>query len=284
MAEELEVVKLLIGRQLANETKKLGTLVNLRHAEFKVFSQWGDDGIIQYLVSRLDIPVLKFIEFGVEDYLEANTRFLLQNDNWSGLVMDCSDKNVAFIKSDDIYWKHDLTALSAFVTVDNINQTLSDSAFKGEIGLLHIDIDGNDYWIWEALEVVEPAIAVIEYNSLFGPERSITIPYDPNFSRFDAHHSGLYAGASLPALCDLAAAKGYAFVGSNSAGNNAYFVHRSCLGELRELSVAEGYVQSKFREHRNEQGQLTYQSGMNAIEQIRGLPVFNTRTKSIEEF
>ena len=159
---------MIIGKMLANEIRKAGLLENLLDAEFKVFSQWGDDGIIQYLVNQLDIPVKNFIEFGVEDYTEANTRFLLLNNNWSGLVMDCSEENVAYIKNDDIYWKHDLTAICAFVTAENINKTISEAGFTGEIGLLHIDVDGNDYWIWKAIDIVSPIIAIIEYNSLFG--------------------------------------------------------------------------------------------------------------------
>ena len=280
---DIDSAKLLTGKLFAQQVKQSAPVKSLEDVEFRVFSQWGDDGIIQYLVNLLDVPVTKFVEFGVENYREANTRFLLQNNNWSGLVMDGSEENIAFIKNDEIYWKYDLAAIASFVTTDNINQLLADAFFSGEIGLLHVDIDGNDYWIWQAIDVIEPVIAIIEYNSLFGPERAITIPYDPSFSRFEAHHSGLYAGASLAALCDLAGEKGYAFIGSNSAGNNAYFVRKDCLGELRELSVAEGYVSSKFREHRNELGELTYLSGHQAIQRLSGLPVFNTRTKSIEE-
>lgn len=275
--------KILIGKMYANEIKKAGTLGNLHDAEFKVFSQWGDDGIIQYLVNRLDIPVKRFVEFGVSDYTEANTRFLLLNDNWSGMVIDCSEENVTYIKNDEIYWKYDLTATCAFVTTENINGRLTEAGYAGEIGLLHIDVDGNDYWIWKAIDVVAPVIAIIEYNSLFGPDRAITIPYDPTFNRFVAHHSGIYAGASLPALCDLAEGKGYAFIGSNSAGNNAYFIRKDRLGGINALNASQGYVLSKFREHRDEQGQLTFLPGHEAIERIRGMKVFNTRTSKIEE-
>ena len=275
--------KLIYGKLLSNEIIKLGILNDLHHAEFKVFSQWGDDGIIQYLVNQIDIPEKKFVEFGVENYLESNTRFLLLNNNWSGLVMDGSEENVTFIKSDEIYWKYDLTAKAVFITAENINAKLDEAGFSGEIGLLHIDVDGNDYWIWKAIEDVSPVIAIIEYNSLFGSERAITIPYDPTFYRMDAHHSGLYAGASLAALCDLAEEKGFAFIGSNSAGNNAYFVRKDRLGDLKTTSVEQGYVASKFREHRDEKGQLTYMAGQEAIKHIHGMPVFNTRTKKVEE-
>jgi hypothetical protein len=275
--------KLLIGKLLSNNLK-LGQVKNIHDAEFKVFSQWGDDGIIQYLLNNIDIPEKRFIEFGVADFTESNTRFLLLNDNWSGLVMDCSPDNVNFIKNDEIYWKYDLTALHTFATAENINSTLTAAGYVGEVGLLHIDVDGNEYWIWKAIDCISPVIAIIEYNSLFGPVRSITVPYDPEFDRMKASYSGLYAGASLPALCDLAHEKGYSFVGSNSAGNNAYFVRNDQIGTVRPLSVEEGYVASKFREHRDENGHLTFLSGKEAIKSIADMRVFNTRTKEIEGF
>ncbi|ACH39586.1 MAG: hypothetical protein ACD_55C00099G0005 [uncultured bacterium] len=283
LRKELEDQRLLLGKLLAERTKGKALLERLGDAEFKVFSQWGDDGIIQYLINNLDIRVKKFIEFGVSDYREANTRFLLQNDNWSGLVMDCSEDNVNYIKNDDIYWKYDLTAQSCFITAENINGKLSQAGFSDEIGLLHIDVDGNDYWIWKAIDVVDPLIVIMEYNSLFGIERPITVPYDPGFDRFASHHSGIFAGASLLALCNLAQSKGYAFVGSNSAGNNAYFVREDKVGAIRTLSPQQGYVASKFREHRDEQGNLTFIPGHDAVESIRGMQVFNTTTQTIEE-
>lgn len=275
--------KLLIGKLLSNNMKKC-ELKNIHDAEFKVFSQWGDDGIIQYLINHIDLPIKKFVEFGVADYTESNTRFLLLNNNWSGVVMDCSIDNVNFIKQDEIYWKYDLTAIHTFATAENINATLSIAGLTGEVGLLHIDVDGNDYWIWKAIDCISPIIAIIEYNSLFGPDRAITIPYDPEFDRIKAHHSGLYAGASLSALCDLANEKGYSFIGSNSAGNNAYFVRNDRIGMLRPLSIEEGYVASKFREHRDENGRLTFLTGQEAIKTITGMPVFNNRTQKMESF
>jgi len=279
----LQTNSLLTGKMLSNQLKTQPDLDNIQDAEFKVFSQWGDDGIIQYLVQRLDIPVKNFIEFGVSNYAESNTRFLLLNNNWSGLVMDCSAANVSCIVNDETYWMHDLTAKAAFVTAENVNATLSQSGFRGETGLLHIDVDGNDYWIWKAVETVAPVIVIVEYNSLFGIDRAITVPYDPQFDRFAAHHSGLFAGTSLLALCDLAHSKGYTFVGSNSAGNNAYFVRNDQAGRVKSLTPQQGYVASRFREHRDAEGRLTFLAGSEAIKTVRGMKVFNTRTQSIED-
>jgi hypothetical protein len=269
-----------IWSQLLNENKNIKFL---REAEFKVFSQWGDDGIIQYLINYLDIVNKIFIEFGVEDYLESNTRFLLINNNWSGLVMDGSETNVSKIKKDEIYWKHDLIAKSAFITAENINQLIDEEGIKGSIGLLHIDIDGNDYWIWKVLKVVDPIIMIVEYNSVFGYERAITIPYKSDFVRTSAHFSNLYAGSSILSLCDLAEDKGYAFIGCNSAGNNAYFIKNEFLKDLKPLTAKEGYVESKFRESRDADGELNYLRNENRLGSIIGMPVYNTRSNKIEK-
>ena len=281
--KKLDALSLQTGAYQSQQLKMRGRLSSIHDAEFKVFSQWGDDGIMQYLVSYLDVPNEVFIEFGVEDYRESNTRFLLLNNNWSGLVLDGSTSHINGIQKQDIYWKYDLKAKQSFITAENINQLIAEEGITGEIGILHIDIDGNDYWIWKALSVVEPVIMIVEYNSVFGKERAITVPYKADFVRNAAHYSHLYAGASLMALCDLAATKGYHFVGSNSAGNNAYFIKKGFEKDIPILNIEDGYVESKFRESRNQEGDLTYLRGNDRIEALRGLTVFNTRTNNLEE-
>ncbi len=280
----LENVMLQNGKMLSHLLCKKTDINSLEDVEFKVFSQWGDDGIIQYLVNMLNIETKVFIEFGVEDYLESNTRFLLINNNWSGLIMDGNDDHIYKIKNSHYYWKYDLVAKPAFISAENVNDLIELEDIKGEIGLLHIDIDGNDYWVWKSIKVVNPIIVIVEYNSVFGKNRAITVPYNPSFVRTNAHYSGLYAGASLMALCDLAEEKGYAFVGCNSAGNNAYFVKKESLKNIniKALTLDEGFVDSKFRESRNEQGELNYLKGKERIKELQGLPIYNTRLNKIE--
>ncbi|UFH55971.1 hypothetical protein [Spirosoma sp. KNUC1025] len=270
-----------IGTLLAKNSRKAQSL---REAEFKVFSQFGDDGIIQFLLNRLAISADKFVEFGVENYEESNTRFLLMFNNWRGLVIDGSESNITYIKNDPLYWRHDLTAVNSFITVENINQILADNGFSGRIGVLSIDIDGNDYWVWQAITVAEADIVIIEYNSLFGPDRSITVPYKADFNRIMAHYSGLYFGASLQALCDLGVKKGYAFVGCNNAGNNAYFVKKSLLNGLATHSAQEGYINARFREARNIHGDLTFANKKDRLKEIAGMPVIDCNTGIIEPF
>jgi uncharacterized protein YihD (DUF1040 family) len=285
LQENVDDIKVLHGKLLAQaHLQNLPALKkDIRQAEFKVFSQWGDDGIIQFLVSYLDIPTKTFIEFGVEDYSESNTRFLLINNNWKGVVLDGNPKDIQYIQEDEIYWRHDLTAKQVFVTAENINQVIKESGFTGEIGLLHIDIDGNDYWVWKSIEVVNPIIVIVEYNSVFGMDRAITVPYNPSFDRTEAHYTNLYFGASLKALVQLGEMKEYYFIGCNSNGNNAYFVRRDKIKDLEIKSIQEGYVASRFRESVDKKGNRTFITGENRIELLRGLTVVNTETGAIEK-
>jgi hypothetical protein len=277
--QSILMADILSKHNLANTDNILN---NIQLAEFKVFSQWKDDGIIQFLVGYLDIENTTFIEFGVQNYTESNTRFLLINNNWTGLILDGTESNIQDVHQQEIYWKYNLLAVNAFITADNINGLISQHGFSGEVGLLHIDIDGNDYWIWKEISVISPVIVIIEYNSVFGRDNSWTIPYKADFYRTDAHHSNLYFGSSLQSLCDLSKEKGYTFIGCNSNGNNAYFVRNDKIKGLKPLSAEEGYVQSQFRESRDEQGRLTYISGDDRLNAISGMDIFNTKTKNIE--
>ena len=273
--------KILLGRLLVEQNRKKDS-VSLSDYEFQVFSQWGEDGIIQYLVHKLNINTKVFVEFGVETYHEANTRFLLMKDNWSGLVIDGSKSNIDMIRKQSISWKHSLSSVQKFITAENINTIITGSGIEGEIGILSVDIDGNDYWVTKAIDCIQPIILINEYNSVFGPDRPISVPYDPSFQRTSAHHSNLYYGASLAALTHLANEKGYALVGCNSAGNNAFFVRRDKLSSLIELSVQEAFVDAKFREARDKNGKLLYLTGPQRYEYIKGLPVVNVLTNQMD--
>lgn len=285
LKKEVDCLKINNGKLLGEFNflfKKEEILKDIKKAEFKVFSQCGDDGIIHFLCSYLDIPEKIFVEFGVENYTECNTRFLLVNDNWRGVVMDGSVSNIASVRNEELYWLYDLTAIPVFITAENINQLLLDNKCEGEIGLLHIDIDGNDYWVWKAIKVIEPVIVIVEYNSLFGFENPFTIPYNDKFIRIESHYSNMYFGTSILSLVDLAQTKGYSFIGCNSSGNNAYFVKNDKLKDLTPKSPKEGYVESKFADTRDKTGQLSYVRGHGRHALIDGCEVYNTRTNKQE--
>lgn len=248
---------------------------SLSDYEYRFYSQFGDDGIIEYLTSLIPNSHQRFIEFGVENYEEANTRLLLLRDNWTGLVMDGSKENIEQIRRSPDFWRYDLTAVPSFITAENINDIIVENGFSGPIGLLSIDIDGNDYWVWEALEVIKPLIVICEYNSIFGPSAPVTIPYDSSFARSKAHYSNLYAGTSLAALDHIAKQKGLRFLGCNAAGNNAYFVNESLEINLPFPSLDEGFVNSKFREALGADGKLLYKRADQCLHLIDELPVIN---------
>jgi len=273
----MEEMAVLQGRTLALANADRAPLNSIRDAEFKVFSQFGDDGIIQYLIRETGITKeeTSFIEFGVQDYTESNTRFLLINDNWRGMIIDGSKQYMDSVRESNFYWKYDLTAVHAWINRDNINQLIGDSGFSGSTGILSIDIDGNDYWVLEKIDVVNPVIIIAEWNGLFGPTHTISIPYDPNFQRHRAHYSHLFWGASVGAFEYLAKKKGYSLVGSNSAGNNLHFVRNDRLGRLKRLSPIEAFIEPRFRESRDASGKLNFLSGDQRRAELLDMPVFD---------
>ena len=254
----------------------------IQKKEFRVYSQFGDDGIIQWLIYALDIEKGKFIEFGVGDYYESNTHFLLINNRFAGFVMDGSNQNIDTVRQSSIYWRYKLSAHQHFIDRDNVQGLLAVSGFK-KIELLHIDLDGNDYWILDALDLsdLDPDILILEYNSTFGKDRSISVPYDPAFSRMSAHYSGKYFGASLLALNALAQSKGYYFIGCNSAGNNAYFLANRFLSMIPGTNIIDGFQEAGYRESRDRRGILTYSDTDQELDQMRGKPVIDIKTDKV---
>ncbi len=267
----INVAKILIHKQqkLDNVNKDLNTY------EFKVFSQFGDDGIIQFLINNLKFENddKNFIEFGVEDYTESNTRFLLMNNNWSGVVLDSDPQNIKKMKERDYYWKHKLDAYCEFITKDNINDII-DKNFDGNIGIISIDIDGNDYWVFKEIKK-KPILFIVEYNSLFGLQKKVTIPYKENFNRSNEHYSNLYWGCSLNALIDEANKKGYKFIGTNLAGNNSYFVRNDKYALIKDKILNFNKNVSKFRESRDVNKKKSFLDKKNQIKLINNLDLYD---------
>jgi hypothetical protein len=275
LQEDVERATILAAQPVIDRIKNQGVVARLSEVEFRAFSQFGDDGIIQYLIHHLSPLPDCFIEFGVQTYRESNTRFLLLNNNWRGLIMDADRASILQIQKEPLYWRNDLTAVSAFIDRDNIDRLIAEHGFNGDLGLLSIDIDGNDYWVWERISVIRPTMVIVEYNSVFGPDLAVTVPYDDHFMRLKAHYSGLFWGASLRAFHLLAQQKGFTLVGCNSAGNNAYFVRKDKIGSLHAVEPREAFVESRFRDSRDQSGELTHLSGSARWDAIADLEVFD---------
>jgi len=278
ISQSMDRLLLLSGRQACMQLRPNRNIMTFEEIEFRVFSQWSEDGIIEWILQNLPVYPKTFIEFGVETFQEANTRFLIENRNWKGLVIDGSDENIRLLHSNKLYWMFDLTAVAEFIDRENIDQIITKNGFAGELGILSIDIDGNDYWVLEAINCVNPIIIICEYNAILGDKYPITIPYDPSFSRLAAHHSGLYFGASIAAIKSLANRKGYKFLGTNSNGINAFFIRKDLFHYLEPLIGNRKAYPSKHRDSRDANGVLTYSSGLTRYELIKHLPIIRLDT------
>lgn len=282
LMSDLEAIRMGQGKILAElNRQKAGR--SIQDYEFGIFSQWGEDGILQKLISDLPIQNRTFIEFGVEDFSESNCRFLMMNDHWRGYVIDGSEKWISALLKSNWLWKHDLRARCALVTRDNVNELLLGSGFDRDVGVLSIDVDGVDYWLLDAIDTYAPRILIVEYNALFGSARKISVPYDASFSRRQRHYSDLYFGASLPALAYLAARKGYTLVGTESAGVNAFFVRNDLAAHCAFATTVEAaFTESPVRQSRDQAGRLNYLDRAASLDAIRGLPVVNVETGATE--
>ena len=254
---------------LQNELK-YENFKSINDAELKIFSQNGEDGIIDFLLFKLSIKNPKFVEIGVENYDESNTRFLYESCGSIGLIIDGSF-NVEELKNKLEYWKGRISLVNKFVTSDNVNHILEKKNFNRDLDLFSIDIDGIDYWVIKKLPEKISKIFIAEYNPVFGPDLEITIPNINNFDRTNYHYSNLCWGMSLKALIKLMKLKGYIFVGTNLFKNNAFFISNDfkddliTLTENINLNNLNNYTDHLFMESRDKNSKLTY---LNKFQQI----------------
>lgn len=222
-------------------------LPNFNETGFKVFSQFEEDGKLLYIFSILGMGNKTFVDLGSNDCINSNCANLVVHFNWRGLFVD-GDKNLIeigkkFYKKTPNFWSYKPKFVHAFLTKKNVNKIIQQEGFEGEIELLSIDIDGNDYWIWESLEIIQPKVVIIECQLAFGLEEKV-IPYREDFKE-DVRNSNNY-GASAFALQKLGMQKGYRLVGANEYGNNLFFI-KNGLAEIQlpEVSV-ESLLQHPF--------------------------------------
>lgn len=222
---------------VSKESQKL----QFQAAEYKVSSQNGEDGILLYIFSKIGVTNRITIEFGVGDGSQCNSLNLIVNFGFRGLFIEANSEDVG--RGKKLLEQNGVTDhkfQNSFVTTENINELFESNGISGEIDLLNIDIDGNDYWIWECIEKVNPRVVVLEYNSSFGPKASLTVPYKADFNRWNFDPSGWYHGASLTALTKLGEKKGYDLVACDSFGVNAFFVRKD-INIFSATSPEESY-------------------------------------------
>lgn len=274
---------ILKAKVLQNINSKKKKINNLKEVEFKVFSQWGEDGIIEWIISKTNRLPEIFIEIGTEDYVESNTRFLLQNRNWDGYLIEANSENVKKIKKKNFFWKHNLKISNSFINKENINTELEKMKIPKKIGLLSIDIDSIDYWVLKEINKIDPVIIICEFNPLFGKKKEVTVKYKKKFIRNDEHYSNLFYGASIQAYIKLLKSRDYRFIGTNSAGNNAFFIKKNysqkIFRALKEIKI----FSSKFRESRNKKHKLDFLSKNDCLKKIREKEVYDIKFKKLRK-
>lgn len=218
-----------------------GALPSIFDTGFRVYSQFEEDGLLLFLFAVIGIKSKTFIDVGAGDCILSNCANLAVNFGWHGLFIDGNPAKIE--RGRKYYASHPDTGLfppkfsCAMVKRENINQIIEEAGFCGEVDLLSIDIDGNDYWIWDALEVVAPRVVIIETHVEFGL-RNIVVPYAPDYVYPGRHPD--YLGASPVAVVKLAEKKGYRLVGANRFGFNTIYVkHEEGRGLIPTMSVED---------------------------------------------
>lgn len=224
-----------IVRKLYLEDAELPHPYDLLSERFGYRSQNEEDGLLLALFKRIGTTDRRCVEIGC-GLNGGNSGFLVGECGWSGLMVDADRHKIETIKIR--YAGHAVIANKHRVTRENINTIVEMHGFAGPLDFLSLDIDGNDYWVWEALTACSPRVVALEFNWLFGPERSVSIPYDPEF-RLDRVPTRAYRGASLSALTHLAQRKGYRLVASERV--NAFYMRNDVAPDIPAIPVSRGY-------------------------------------------
>ncbi len=244
----LSLIQQALGNQYIQSALATPALLDPKRLErygFKGYSQYDEDGILREIFRRIGETNRRFVEFGVGNGLENNTVYLLCQ-GWSGAWID-ADRPSHDGQLKNFAWaiqKGRLRSVHQALTKSNINRViLEDAGVSGPIDLLSVDVDGNDYHLFEALDVVQPRVCVIEYNGYVPPPIRWVMEYTEPYS----YDGTGYFGASLKSLETLAKAKGYTLVGCNLVGLNAFFVK----SELAEDKFAgDGLAEVLFQPRR----------------------------------
>lgn len=230
--------QLLLNLEYRRLVREKSPLPRIDEIGFKCHSQADEDGILLFIFSLIGVTNRLCAEICAGDGLESNTANLILNHGWHGLLVDGDrakvERGKKFFAGSRRTYVYPPKYLCEWITRDSINGILKSNGFGGSIDMLSIDLDGVDYWIWEAISISDPRVVVVEYQDILGPDRAWTVPYSDNFSGWTNQTQGMpnFAGASLSAFVKLAKSKGYRLVGTNRYGYNAFFVKNGLADDL----------------------------------------------------
>ena len=195
---------------------------NILSQRFHLWSQNEEDGITLALFKKVGAPHRSFVDIGA-GVNGGNSGLLADVCGWTGVMVEASAERVSRLAVR--FGRFGVKTVCEWVTRENVNGLLDRQGVTGDVDLLSIDIDGNDYWVWQAITVCAPRVVIVEFNPFFGRTRSVVVRYDPRFDR--AHYRTVcrtFFGASLGALARLAATLGYRLILAEPRGGNAYFL------------------------------------------------------------
>lgn len=224
---ELEAERFV--RELLASQPELSGPGRLAPHEQRVFSQNGEDGVISEIFRRIGTTNQSFVEFGCGNGIENNSLYLLHRD-WTGLWIDGDERLIKSIRRShqDFVDRGALRVVQSMVTAENIQSIFEANGVPAEPDLVSIDIDGNDYWVWQALETFRPRVMVIEYNAFWPADTKWVQKYAPT----RGWDGTTYHGASLASLAELGEKKGYRLVHCDLAGVNSFFVRDDLAGDF----------------------------------------------------
>lgn len=246
---QVEQVLMMNQYRLMKKLLSKDEMPSLNEVGFRVHSEFEEDGILLYIFSLIDTTNKRVVEICAGNGAQCMAANLIVNHGWEGLLFDGDERNIA--ESTKFFASHRSTfALPpiikhAWITRENINELIGSADFKGEIDLLSLDIDGNDYYIMEAIDVVKPRVIICEVQNVIPSDLALTIPYREDFYYKDGKQHEEFRSVSLLAMTKLLNKKGYRLVGGHQYGFNVFFILNG-VGEdyFPEVSVESVYDNS----------------------------------------
>ncbi len=210
---------------------------DIKDAGFRCYSQFEEDGIILYLLTLIGKKTRSVVEICCGAGHQCMSANLIINHGYKGYLFDGDDCNVKsaqkFFRSQKEYLLVQPSIKSSWITKSNVNNLLENAGITGEVDVLILDLDGNDYHIWDSIDVISPRICVFEVNNIIPSDLAITIPYTEDFYALDKGKiDSQFRSVSLLAMIKLSRKKGYTMVGSHKYGFNVFFVRDDLLNDL----------------------------------------------------
>jgi hypothetical protein len=215
----------------------------IAEAGFRAYSQFEEDGIILYILSMIGFKTRRVVEMCCGSGDECMATNLILNHGFDGYLFDGDAENIrrarAFFDAQKDCLLYRPTVIQSWITPENANEILQRAGCIGEVDLFSLDIDGNDYWVLRAIEVINPRLLVLETHNDVPSDKSLKIPYQPDFSYRSGIHED-FRSASLSAMVGLCQERGYRLIGAHRHGFNVFFLRNDeGLDFFPEVSVQQ---------------------------------------------